>query len=120
MLLSKIAMMHTHLSITLRVMKCFRASECYFGCNLEVYAVNNALIALGGRHFEFINGSGRNVTTGHWFTSIPLLESLNSNKLTLRCTIRKNKRELREEFSCPVESRPVQSSIFAFRVTLVS
>lgn len=106
-------------------------SKRYYTSNLEVYVgqqppgpfeVSNSPSAVVQRLCEPIKGSGRNVTTDNWFTSMELLEALYKEKLTLLGTIRKNKKELPPEFVNPPKSRPVNSSVFGFRenATLVS
>jgi hypothetical protein len=70
---------------------------------------------------EVISGSGRNVTTDNFFTSVPLARALLSKKLTLVGTIRKNKIEIPAAFSAS-NSREVHSSRFGHQqqLTLVS
>lgn len=86
------------------------------------YSINNSPYEVVMSLCEPIYRSKRNVTTDNWFTSLRLLESLYSKKLTLIGTIRTNKTELPPEFVNPPKSQQVQSSLFGFRynATLVS
>lgn len=106
-------------------------SKTFYAMNLEVYvgkqpdgpyAVDNSASAVVQRMCKSIKGSGRNVTCDNWFSGIDLVKCLLQDYgLTFLGTIRKNKRELPIEFSCP-SKRPVASSMFAFHkdITLVS
>ncbi|XP_057662243.1 piggyBac transposable element-derived protein 4-like [Diorhabda carinulata] len=73
---------------------------------------------------ETIKSSNRNLAMDNWFMSIPLAQKLlNEYKLTVIGTIRKNKRELPEEFvDIKFEKRGVNSSFFLSHdnVTIVS
>lgn len=67
--------------------------------------------------------SGRNLTTDNWFTSILLANNLLKEKITLFGTLRKNKREIPNEFLLYItKNREVNNSIFGFQnyLTLVS
>ncbi|KAJ8914727.1 hypothetical protein NQ315_017437 [Exocentrus adspersus] len=106
-------------------------SKTFYTLNMEVYvgkqpegpfAVSNSPKDVVARLCQPIKGTGRNVTVDYWFTSLELLENLKKNfNLTLLGTIRKNKKELPQEFANP-STRPPFSSMFAFQkhVTLVS
>lgn len=78
-------------------------AKMFYTSNMEVYVgiqpdgpykKDNSAKSVVERLCEPIFGSNRNVTTDNWFTSFALANSLNSQKLTLLGTIRKNKREL--------------------------
>ena len=58
-------------------------------------------------------GSGRNITTDNFFTSIPLTTALLKEKLTLLGTLRANKSEIPRQFQKD-NAREVYSSLFAF------
>lgn len=60
-----------------------------------------------------MQGSGRNVTTDNFFTSLSLSKKLSQRKITLLGTVRKNRRELPAEF-VTTKGRQELSSIFAF------
>nr|XP_023025985.1 uncharacterized protein LOC111513991 [Leptinotarsa decemlineata] len=105
-------------------------SKTFYTSNLEVYvgtqpdgpfAQNTSTLSLVDRLCEPIHGSGRNITTDNWFTSIPLAEKLIQRNLTTIGTIRKNKKEIPPEF-VQGKNRPIGSSMFGFRkdCTLVS
>lgn len=105
-------------------------AKMYYTANLEVYvgkqpegpfSTNNSALSVVERLCEPIQGTGRNLTTDNWFTSLELAESLLKKKITLVGTIRKNKRCLPVEFTNN-KSRPVGSSLFGFskNCTLVS
>ncbi|KAL4123045.1 hypothetical protein QTP88_015277 [Uroleucon formosanum] len=59
-------------------------------------------------------GSGRNVTTDNFFTSMHLATTLNSWNMTLVGTVRKNKRFLPPNMQ-PSKERAINSTNFAFR-----
>ncbi|XP_069692711.1 piggyBac transposable element-derived protein 4-like [Periplaneta americana] len=106
-------------------------AKTFYTLNLEIYAgkqpegpykVDNSPSAVVKRLVEPISGTGRNVTCDNWFTSVPLAKHLlDSNRLTLVGTIRKNKREIPPSF-VQHRSRAQYSSKFAFddQMTLVS
>ncbi|XP_069585014.1 piggyBac transposable element-derived protein 4-like [Ranitomeya imitator] len=58
-------------------------------------------------------GSGRNVTTDNFFTTMELAKVLNSWNMTLVGTVRKNKRFLPNNMQ-PAKERPVYSTNFAY------
>lgn len=58
-------------------------------------------------------GSGRNVTTDNFFTTLQLAKTLASWKMTLVGTVRKNKRFLPANMQ-PTKERPINSTNFAF------
>jgi len=66
---------------------------------------------------EVVKGTGRNVTTDNFFTSVPLARDLLKKKLSLLGTLRKNKGELPPEF-LPCRKREVYSSIFGHQEPL--
>ena len=80
----------------------------YYTCKMEVYAgkqpdgpfkVDNSSFAVVTRLISEISGSGRNVTFDNWYTSYPLVVSLlHDHKLSAVGTLRKNKREIPDEF----------------------
>ncbi|CAH1990806.1 unnamed protein product [Acanthoscelides obtectus] len=74
------------------------------------------------RMVEPVQGTNRNITGDNWFTSIPLVnELLTEKKLTYVGTLRKNKREIPKEF-LPQKDRDKFTSIFGFQenCTIVS
>ena len=66
-------------------------------------------------------GSGRNITTDNFFTSLRLAQKLSEKQMTLLGTMRKNRKELPTQL-VTATGREALSSIFAFRddATLVS
>ncbi|CAK9816544.1 PiggyBac transposable element-derived protein 4 [Anthophora quadrimaculata] len=66
-------------------------------------------------------GSGRNITTDNFFTTVPLAKFLLSWRLTILGTIRKNKKYIPREMA-PSKSREEYSSLFAYHenITLCS
>lgn len=70
---------------------------------------------------EVVKGTGRNITTDNFFTSVPLARQLITKKLSLVGTLRKNKPEIPPEF-LPARNREVNSSLFGHQdnMTLVS
>lgn len=99
-------------------------ARTFYTYNMEVYAgkqpegpykVDNSGKSIVERLVQPISGSGRNVTTDNWYTSIPLSETLlKYHKLTNVGTVRKNKRELPPIF-VQTKNRQENSSLFAFR-----
>lgn len=99
-------------------------AKTFYTMNMEVYAgkqpegpykVDNSGLAIVSRLVQPVSGTRRNITTDNWYTSIPLADSLLQNhQLTLVGTLRKNKKEIPPEF-INTKSRPVTSSMFAFR-----
>ncbi|XP_066260450.1 piggyBac transposable element-derived protein 4-like [Euwallacea similis] len=106
-------------------------SKTFFTLNLEVYlgrqpegpfSFSNSPKDVVMKLCDSIKGTGRNITVDNWFTSMELLQTLKKDfNLTLIGTIRKNKRELPQEFTRPI-NRLNLSSMFAFHnhATLVS
>lgn len=98
-------------------------AKTFYTMNMEIYAgkqppgqyrSENSGLAVVSRLVQPISGTGRNITTDNWFTSLPLAETLKKDhKLTLVGTLRKNKREIPPEF-LNVSHRPVPSSMFGF------
>ncbi|CAG9567624.1 unnamed protein product [Danaus chrysippus] len=79
------------------------------------YQVDNSALALVLRLSENIHNTGRNITCDNFFTSIPLIDKLESqHKLTVIGTIRKNKRELAKNFT-EIRGRAEKSSLFGHR-----
>ncbi|KAJ8964144.1 hypothetical protein NQ314_005096 [Rhamnusium bicolor] len=103
-------------------------SENYYTVNMEVYkqpdglyVVDNSAFSVVKRLITLIALSGRNVTTDNWFSSIPLASYLLEQKLTTIGTIRKNNKELPEEFVVSKDHEQY-SSLFGFQknATIVS
>ena len=98
---------------------------------MEVYAgkqpdgpfkVDNLSFAVVTRLISKISGTGRNVTFDNWYTSYPLVISLlHDHKLSAVGTLRKNKREIPDDF-LSIKNRAACHSMFGFgeNVTLVS
>ncbi|XP_069685978.1 piggyBac transposable element-derived protein 4-like [Periplaneta americana] len=97
--------------------------KTYYTHNLEIYAgiqpdgpfhQSNSAHAVVKRLVHPIKGTGRNVTTDNWFTSIPLcLDLLENDKITLVGTLKKNKREIPPHFTT-TQDREVNSTLFGF------
>lgn len=114
--------------IKIFAMTCART---FYTNNLEIYGgrqpegpfeTDNSTKAVVERMIQPISGTGRNVTTDNWFTSIPLCgELLQNHRLTLVGTLRKDKREI-PPFILEKKERKVGTSIFCFKngCTLVS
>lgn len=68
-----------------------------------------------------IFGTNTNITGDNWYSSIELTDYLFKNKLTYVGTLKRNKREVPQEF-LPSKSRPVGSTIYGFtrNKTLIS
>jgi len=66
-------------------------------------------------------GSNRNITADNWFSSVELVDALFEKKLTYVGTLRKNKREIPNEF-LPHKYRQIGTSLFGFTAnkTIVS
>jgi hypothetical protein len=105
-------------------------ARTFYTCNMEIYLgrqagnnpIDNTPGAVVKRLIAPISGSGRNVTTDNWYTSVDLALDLKRNhRLTLVGTIRKNRREVPVEFTT-ARGREALSSMFAFTddITLVS
>ena len=111
-------------------MQAMADARTYYTCKMEVYAgkqpdgpykVDNSSFAVVTRLISEISGSGRNVTFDNWYTSYPLVVSLlHDHKLSAVRTLRKNKREIPDEF-LSVKNRAACDSMFGFgdNVTLV-
>jgi len=76
-----------------------------FLCNLQVYLgkKGESLEQQQGARVvsdlaTLVYGSGRNITTDNFFTSHSLAKFLLGQNLTLLCTVRKTRPELRDEF----------------------
>lgn len=91
--------------------------EIYVGKQPEgPYFHDTSTNALVQRLIEPISGTGRNVTTDNWFTSVPLAEQLlETHNLTLVGTIRKNKSEIPNEFK--QMGLEVYSTVFGYTPT---
>ncbi|GBP72049.1 PiggyBac transposable element-derived protein 4 [Eumeta japonica] len=99
-------------------------AKMFYTHTMEVYVgkqpdgpnqVDNSALALVLRLSENIYNTGRNITCDNFFTSIPLIDKLESqHKLTVIGTIRKNKRELPKHFT-EIRGRAEKSSLFGHR-----
>ncbi|CAH1991136.1 unnamed protein product [Acanthoscelides obtectus] len=98
-------------------------ARTFLTSNLEIYAgkqpegpfqLKNDAASVVLRLIEPISGTGRNVTTDNYFTSVPLANSLLVNhRLTTIGTMRKNKPQIPREL-LDVKNRLVKSSLFAY------
>lgn len=71
-------------------------SEVYVGKqNDGPFQVSNNTVDVSMRLSQPIHGTGRNLTTDNWFSSIPMADSLLANNVTLVGTLKKTKK------SCP-------------------
>lgn len=70
---------------------------------------------------EQIHNSNRNLTVDNWFTSIPAAQKLLDKGVTMVGTLRKNKKEIPQEFKTK-DSRDYNTAMFAFsnNLTLLS
>jgi len=96
--------------------------EIYAGAQHDSpYKKVNTPFDIVQRLIEPLKGSGRNLTTDNWYSSVPLAKWLLENKITPTGTLRKNKREIPPEF-LPDRKREVYSSIFGFtkEISMVS
>lgn len=105
--------------------------ETIYTCNLEVYCgiqptgpyhLSNNPHDVVKRLTEIVKGTGRNITMGNWFASIPLaLDLLELYKLTMIGTLKKNNTAIPSKF-VNTQRRPISSSLFGFNndITLVS
>ena len=68
-----------------------------------------------------LQGSGRNVTMGNYFTGVPLAKTMLQRKLTIVGTMKDCRREIPECMK-PAKSRETKTSIFGFndQLTMVS
>lgn len=89
-------------------------------CNAQIYQgkqFEKAEVGQGKRVVldltSGITGSGRNVTTDNFFTSVPLCQELHKRNLTLLGTIRRNKPEVPPSFQGS-KAREVHSTKFGF------
>ena len=101
---------------------CMTDSTTFYALNMEIYLgaqsgqnpVDNSPAAVVTRLIHPVSGSGRNITTDNWYTSVPLALSLKRNhRLTLVGTIRKNRKEVPLEF-IRTQQRELYSTIFGF------
>lgn len=96
------------------------AFEIYSGKQPEgPYQVSNSAIDIVKRLVQSIKGTGRNITTDNWYTSVKLATQLldPSYKLTLVGTVNKNKPEIPKAF-LPNKTRVQFSSLFGFQSTM--
>ncbi|XP_029341493.1 piggyBac transposable element-derived protein 4-like [Acyrthosiphon pisum] len=92
--------------------------------NLEVYAgqqpngpykMNNSAESVVKRMVQPVEGTKRNITMDNWFTSLPVVKYLLTEKqLTVVGTLRKNKTCIPKEFSIS-KNREINSSLFGFQ-----
>lgn len=92
--------------------------------NLEVYAgqqpdgpykMNNNAESVVKRMVQPVEGTRRNITMDNWFTSLPVVKYLLSEKqLTVVGTLRKNKTCIPNNFSTS-KNREINSSLFGFQ-----
>lgn len=100
-------------------------ARMFYTHNIEIYAgkqpngpyqMNNDAQSVVTRLLRHCSGTGRNVTTDNYFTSVPLANDLRHNhRLTLVGTLRKNKREIPPIF-LDTKRRHTYSSMFAWGV----
>jgi len=86
----------------------------YLGAQGGQNPVDNSPAAVVTRLILPVSGSGRNITTDNWYSSVPLALSLKRNhRLTLVGTIRKNRKEVPLEF-VRTQQRELYSTMFGF------
>lgn len=97
-------------------------AKMFYSLNMEIYAgkqnegpfcVSNKAPDVVKRLAEPLFGSGRNITADNWFTQVSLLNELKLKKLSYVGTIRKNRKELPNDFIA-TKGRTQHSSIFGF------
>lgn len=81
------------------------------------YNIPNDTKSLVKRLTEPIKNTGRNITMDNYFTSIELAKDTIKDKLTIVGTLRKNKKEIPQEF-LPDRRREVHSTLFGFHENL--
>ncbi|XP_035207646.1 uncharacterized protein LOC118182410 [Stegodyphus dumicola] len=105
-------------------------SRKFYTLKLEIYCGNqppgpyeasNSSIDIVKRLIGAHEGSNCNLTTDNWYTSYPLAQYLLTKGISLVGTLRKNKKEIPNEFQ-PSKTREVGSSLFGFQkdMTIVS
>ncbi|KAM3956969.1 piggyBac transposable element-derived protein 4-like [Aphomia sociella] len=106
-------------------------AKTYYTSNLEIYAgkqpdgpyqISNSPSDVVKRLVDPIKGSNRNVVMDNWFMSVPLTaELLDDFSLTCLGTLRKNKKEIPEQFT-QTRGREAFETYFGFQnnATLVS
>lgn len=100
-------------------------SRMFYTHNIEIYAgkqptgpfeLKNDAHSVVIRLLRHCSGTGRNVTTDNYFTSVPLANDLvHNHRITLVGTLRKNKREIPPIF-LDTKIRKRSSSMFAWGV----
>ena len=92
----------------------FVNGEMYLGRQNGMNPIENTPSAVVQRLIQPISGSGRNVTTDNWYTSIPLAQTLlKDHRLTTVGTMRKNRKQLPPEFTTS-RGRAENTSLFGF------
>lgn len=98
-------------------------SSNYYTSFIEIYTgkqppgpffVDNTPKVVVQRIAKSILGTGRNITMDNWFSSIPLIDELQtSHKTTVVATLKKNKKEIPPEFLA-TKTRPIFSSLIGY------
>ena len=104
-------------------LQCLCDANTNYTCNMEVYAGKqpngpNKPHGITMRLTAPIFGTGRNLTTDNWYTSVPLAEDLLKNKITLVGTMQKNKPDIPPEMR-PQKDRDVFTYKFGFRKDMI-
>lgn len=93
--------------------------EVYSGKQPEgPYSVSNSPSDVVLRLIDYVAGKNRNLTCDNWYSSYSLSLSLLKKKITFLGTLRKNKREIPNEF-LPNKKRIIQSSLFGFQKSVM-
>ena len=88
---------------------CMSDAKLFYTSNMEIYCgeqpegpyrQSNSPHDVVMRITEPIHGSGRNITTDNWFTSLPLVKELEKKKLSFVGTVRKKKESYRRVHFC--------------------
>ena len=104
-------------------LQCLCEAKTNYICNMEVYVgkqpegpfqLSNKPHDITLRMVSPIVGTGKNLTTDNWYTSVPLAEDLLKKKVTLVGTMRKNKPDIPPEMM-PNKNRKLLSSQFGFQ-----
>lgn len=98
-------------------------SDSFYTSHIEIYTgkqppgpffIDNRPSEVVKRVASSILGTGRNITMDNWFSSIPLIDELQEkHQTTIVSTIKKNKKELPQEFVNP-KQRPIYSSLIGY------